>query len=84
MEVLIVYIVMEWRSSRTDECCVTFMMKDERHYASAYMRPQKEAGSEAGFHDAKMMFHIMKNKIAQHHRSISFSEISFRIAKNDI
>jgi hypothetical protein len=58
------------------------MMKDGMHYASASTRRQKEPVPAAGFHDAKTPFHIMKSSIAQHHESISFSEILFHIAKN--
>jgi len=58
------------------------MMKDGMHYAPASTRRQKEPDPEAGFHDAKTTFHIVKCLIAQHHESISFSEISFHIAKN--
>jgi hypothetical protein len=60
------------------------MMKDRVHYASSSAQRQKEPRSKPGFHDAKTPFHIMKNAIAQHHESISFSEISFRIAKSSI
>jgi len=60
------------------------MMKDGVHYASASTLRQKGPIREAGFHDAKMSFHIMESPIAQHHEFISFSEISFHIAKNCI
>jgi hypothetical protein len=60
------------------------MMKDGMHYAPASAQRQKVLSLRLGFHDAKTAFHIVKNTIAQHHESISFSEISFRIAKSDI
>jgi len=83
MEVLIVYIVMdEWRSY------VVRTMRDfydERRNALCpdVCATAKGAVKEVVFHDAKIPFHIVKNAIAQHHESISFSEISFRIAKTD-
>jgi len=58
------------------------MMKDRMHYAPA-SAPRQKGQIRPGFHDAKMLFHIVKNSIAQHHESISFSEISFRIAKTE-
>ncbi|MFL9880647.1 hypothetical protein PQR63_19780 [Herbaspirillum rhizosphaerae] len=62
------------------------MMKESCHYAVHVFICVKEgvksAVKTAIFHDAKTPFHIVKNAIAQHHEFISFSEISFRIAKS--
>ncbi|WP_157050584.1 hypothetical protein [Herbaspirillum rhizosphaerae] len=61
------------------------MMKEWRHYASpvfvCVVAGAKSTAKKAIFHDAKTSFHNVKNTIAQHHGFISFSEISFRIAK---
>jgi len=61
-------------------------MKECCHYAShvfiCVTEGVKSTVKTAIFHDAKIAFHIVKNTIAQHHEFISFSEISFRIAKS--
>jgi|GEM_PF-5546878 len=62
------------------------MMKEWCHYALhvfiCVMEGVKLMVKTAIFHDAKTVFHNVKNAIAQHHGFISFSEISFRIAKS--